>query len=58
MVWYFWNILAVLTICEKHLLMISFILYQAVFSSSDSSELIIDMSFVKGAILSLPFFLT
>lgn len=58
MVWYFWNILAVLTICEKHLLMISFILSQAVFSSSDSSELIIDMSFVKGAILSLPFFLT
>ena len=38
--------------------MISFILSQAVFSSSDSSELIIDMSFVKGAILSLPFFLT
>lgn len=58
MVWYFWNILTVLTICEKHHLMISFILSQAVFSSSDSSELIIDMSFVKGAILSLPFFLT
>lgn len=57
MVWYFWDILAVNHVWEAPIGDFLYLISGFV-SLQGSSELIIDKGFVKGAMLSLPFFLT